>query len=231
MPLGETITDIRDDANTANEMVPEDDWEETSDLHQIDGRSGAASSDLPSGKETISSKKAQRAERKLARNQARFDIITTEDISKVEAALHPYQGNDLTRGSLDPLADSTIEANISFTPGTFKFSCLRQDVHTKKLLKNNGPPKTDESETTEKEAFDMAIVFERLGINTNVLHNTRERKSMLTKLHEAIRNYLECVANEDRDTMMRMAGLVNIKHLRLNHALLTPSFIQVLALC
>lgn len=188
----------RDGIKKLDELIP-DDWEDCND--PPDAEEADVSAVIPIRENTVS-KKAQRAERKLAKNQARFDIVSTEDVSKVDAALH----NGLVRGALDPLAHNMIEANIAFNPGTFKFGTLRQDVHTKKLLKNNGLPKIDEGETQREEAAKMAIILQRLGVSTDVLRNTRERKSLLAKLHEAIRYDLECVENEDRDTMMRMAG-------------------------
>lgn len=195
---------IRADSNTTDETVA-DGWEESQDQLNEDDTSPPP---LPSTKENIHSKKAQRAGRKLAKNQAKFSGITNEDVNRVDKALHPPQSSQagLPGSTLDPLAHSAIEANIAFNPSTFRYSSLRQTVHTKRLLKNNGPAKSDEGDIQIKEAASLAIILYRLGITTTVLHNPRERKSLLAKLHETIRYDLECVANEDRDTMMRMAG-------------------------
>ena len=200
---GDASRDIQDDSSTADESLLSDDWEEADDTCSVND---LCSSILPLTKENIVSKKAQRAERKLAKNQARFKTITSADVARVDAALHPCQTSDLVGGIVDPLADSTIEANVKFHSGTFKFSSLRQDAHVKRMLKNNGPPKVDEGEAQVEEAANLAVILHRLGIITTVLRNARERKSLLTKLHEAIKYDLDCVANEDRDTMTRMAG-------------------------
>ncbi len=201
---GSKFRHIRADSNTTDETVA-DDWEECQDLFNEDDTSPPP---LPSTKENIHSKKAQRAERKLAKNQAKFSGITNEDVNRVDKALHPPQLDQvgLPGSTLDPLAHSAIEANIAFNPSTFKYSSLRQSVHTKRLLKNNGSAKIDEGDSQIREAANLAIILHRLGITTTVPHNPRERKSLLAKLHETIRYDLECVANEDRDTMMRMAG-------------------------
>ena len=199
---GDAARDIRDDSSTADESLLSDEWEEADDICSLND----LCSILPLGKENVVSKKVQRAERKLAKNQARFNIITSADVARVDAALHPCQTSDLIGGLVDPLADSTIEANVKFHSGTFKFSSLRQNIHVKRMLKNNGLPKVDEGEAQGEEGTNLAVILHRLDIITTVLRNTRERKSLLTKLHEAIRYDLDCVANEDRDTMTRMAG-------------------------
>ena len=207
LPHGYDPKRFQDHVGMTEEFEFEDDWVESSNqLNDDDTTSAGLTSDT--AKEKVGSKKAQRAERKIAKNQARFDIITTENVKRVDAALHPYQPttSGIFGRALDPLDNQTIEANITFHSGTFKFGSLRQDVHTKKLLKNNGPHKADEGDNQLKEAINFSIILHRLGINHSVLPNTKERKSLLTKLHEAITYDLECVANEERDTMMRMAG-------------------------
>ena len=180
------------------------DWEDSSTLFDEEDDFKALY-----GKENALSKKAKRAERKVARNQARFTIITPEDMARVDAALHPdsLDSNGLTReqrSSNDPLDNHTIEANIAFNPGTFKFEKLRQAVHIKRMLKNNGPPKNSDGPADENLQLDTIV--HRLGIRAVVANNSKERKSLMTKLHEAIKADLVCIANEDRDTMERMAG-------------------------
>lgn len=201
---GSKARHIRADSNTTDETIA-DDWEEIQDLLSEDDTSPPP---LPSTKDNIQSKKAQRAERKLAKNQAKFSGITNEDVSRVDKALHPPQINQagLPGSTSDPLAHSAIEANIVFNPSTFKYSSLRQPVHTKRLLKNNGIGKNDEGESQIREAASLAIILHRLDITAIVPHNPRERRSLLARLHETIKCDLECVTNEDRDTMMRMAG-------------------------
>lgn len=179
----------QDDGSNADEPLL-DSWEESADLSIEDD---AAPATPIAAHAALASKKAQRAMRKIARNQMKFDHIMTEDVSRVDAALHGIGGD-----SVDPLANSAIEANIAFNSNTFRYSSLRQAVHTKKVLKNNGPGKVDQAEVQAQEAAQMAIILQRLGVSTNVLHNTRERRGLLSKLHEAIKADLEAVANEDR---------------------------------
>lgn len=39
--------------------------------------------------------RASKAERKIAKNQVRFDVITKEDLDNIQKALHPTETNDL----------------------------------------------------------------------------------------------------------------------------------------
>lgn len=191
---------------STDDAASESDWGERSALFDEEDAIGTMSS-----KEIALSKKAQRAERKTARNQTKFSIITPEDMTAVDRALHPEEpamnglGMD-QRSNSDPLANQTIEANIAFNPGTFRFGTLRQAVHIKRRLKNNGPPKNEQVDDLVDEASQTAMIINRLGIGDVPTYNSRERKKLVTKLEECIKADLSCVANEDKDTMERMAG-------------------------
>ena len=182
----------------------ESDWEDSSTLFDEEDDFKALS-----GKENALSRKAQRAERKVARNQAKFSIITSEDMARVDLALHPEKtaANGVAHEqSPDPLDNRTIEANINFNAGTFKFDTLRQAVHAKKLLKNNGPPKNRTGDSSTDEGIHLDTIVHKLGIRSVVTNNSKHRKSLMAKLQEAVKADLLCIANEDRDTMERMAG-------------------------
>ncbi|MCJ1305661.1 hypothetical protein MMC08_008476, partial [Hypocenomyce scalaris] len=79
-------------------------------------------------KENNSTKKAQKAEKKIVKNQMRVQIITSEDIERISQALHPFRiplggescGDQNSNGNGQGLLNnSTIDANITFNTRTF----------------------------------------------------------------------------------------------------------------
>lgn len=153
-------------------------------------------------------RREKKAARKATRDKARFAGLTKGDINRVQEVLYgSSQGVDGNSDSADPLESSTIEDNIAFNPSTFKYSSLRTQVHKKKLLKNNVSPKNVDRERRQGQDAEITILIQRLGIDSvDVYSGPKERRSLLVKLREAIRNDLECVANEEQQRMMRMAG-------------------------
>ena len=109
--------------------------------------------------------------------------------------------------------DATINANITFNTRTFRFSSLRADIHAKKIIKANGDPnRTPSSKTpatptsSPQDSPLITAILHRLGIPAAPLHPHKDRKVQLALLRSHIATDLECVDNEDRETMMRMAG-------------------------
>ena len=169
-------------------------------------------------KENNSTKKAQKAEKKIVKNQMRVQIITSEDIERISQALHPFRiplggesyvdqnGNGNGQGLLN---NSTIDANITFNTRTFRYASLRQNIHAKKLAKAQGigAPNTSDNSVLGQEDPQIVETLGRLNITVVTAGaSCRESKTLLSKLCDAIRNDLLIVENEDRDTMMRMAG-------------------------
>lgn len=169
-------------------------------------------------KENRSIRKAQKAEKKIAKNQMRVQIITSEDVEQINQALHMfgtslvgethvfYDENGNGQGLLN---NSTIDANIAFNTGTFKYASLRQNITVKKLAKAQGigTPKIPDEIASWQEDPQIMETLGRLKIAiVTSSPSSRERKTILSKLCDAIHNDLMIVENEDRDTMMRMAG-------------------------
>lgn len=161
--------------------------------------------------ETPDEKKAAKTERKTAKNQARFNIITEADLRRVEEALHPER---------IPLADktsevqnsqglgnnTTIEDNITFNTHTFKYTSLRPNIYQKKIAKNNGTLRNLAATTPQQEDNLMQSFLLQLGISCNSSGSTRERKTLVMKLRTSITDDLRAYENEQKETMQRMAG-------------------------
>lgn len=156
--------------------------------------------------ESADARKAAKAERKAAKNQVLFDVITQEDLIRVEKALHPesdQQASAVSKGQ--GLADNqTIDENIAFNANTFKWSGLRQGVHAKKIAKNNGGKQKPNTPQQDNEI--LSPIFASLGIITNLSKASKERKSLDVKLRAAILGDLVAFKNDQVETMQRMAG-------------------------
>ncbi|MCJ1252357.1 hypothetical protein MMC24_000162 [Lignoscripta atroalba] len=156
-------------------------------------------------------KKDKKAEKRAVKNRARVKVITTEDITRINEALHPVRTqlgskSSNTHSSVnDGLTNnSTIDNNIAFNTSTFRYASLRQAIHAKKLAKWNGV-KTP-TDTLSQDDSVMEIILGNLLVSTTVQMASKEGKALIAKLREAIQNDLTIAENEDRDTMMRMAG-------------------------
>ena len=153
-------------------------------------------------------RKAAKAERKLAKNQVRFDVIIKEDLDRIQEALHP----DFEMASEDAIQGQglfnnyTIEQNIAFNAGTFKYGALRQSVHAKKSMKNNSPHKKGGAVDTKQAEESTTAILRALGIKTDLAKATKERKVLDVKLRNAIMSDLVAFENEQAETMERMAG-------------------------
>lgn len=158
------------------------------------------------GMENADARKAAKAERKAAKNQVLFEIITQQDLARVEEALHPesdQQASEISKGQ--GLADNrTIDENIAFNANTFKWSRLRQAVHVKKTAKNNGGK--HRPNTSEQDDEILGPIFASLGMSTNLSKANKQRKSLDAKLRVAILGDLVAFKNDQVETMQRMAG-------------------------
>lgn len=159
-----------------------------------------------SGLESPDARKAAKAERKAARNQVLFDVVTQEELAMVEQALHPQAENQASAISKGQgLADNrTIDENIAFNANTVKWGKLRQEIRAKKVAKNrSGKPKPN---TPEQDNKILSPIFAQLGIGTNISKANRERKTLDSKLRAAILGDLLAFENDQVETMQRMAG-------------------------
>ncbi|CAF9909482.1 MAG: hypothetical protein ALECFALPRED_005722 [Alectoria fallacina] len=156
--------------------------------------------------ENADARKAAKAERKSAKNQVLFNVISQEDLAIVQRALHPeseQQSSTVSNGQ--GLADNrTIDENIAFNANTFKWGKLRQGVHAKKTAKNNGRKQKPNTPQQDNEILGPILVS--LGINTRLSKAGKERKSLDAKLRAAILGDLVAFENDQVETMQRMAG-------------------------
>ena len=191
-------SDIKEGSDSWDE---EDAWDESSTTEQTVYGSSRLEDDAQLGT-TKEMKDARRRER----NQARFDALKEQEIHRVERVLHPKSASrERSIDTADPLKSPTIKNNLAFNPSTFKYESLRTDVHTKKVQKNNGSRTTPESERSQSQ--DVETFIEQLGVDVRRVKSvSKEQRSLLTELYEAIKQDLECVANDEKEFMKRMAG-------------------------
>ena len=156
--------------------------------------------------ENADARKAAKAERKAAKNQVLFDVITQEELAMVGKALHPeseQQAGAIPKGQ--GLADNrTIDENIAFNANTFKWGKLRQSVHAKKTAKHNGGKQ--KPNTPQQDSEILSPIFANLGISADVSKASKGRKSLNAKLRAAILGDLVAFENDQVETMQRMAG-------------------------
>ena len=184
---------------------PEVEWDSNaSTLNNDDDEAEERKQYLSGVMESPYSCKAAKVERKAAKHQILLDVITQEELSMIEEALHPQaekQANTVSKGQ--GLADNqTIDENITFNPHTFKWGGLRQGVHAKKIAKANGK----KPNTPEQNNKILNSIFAVLGIKTNISKANKERKALDSKLRAAILRDLVAFDNDQVETMQRMAG-------------------------
>ena len=184
---------------------PEVEWDSNaSTLNNEDDEAEERRLCLSEVMESPYSRKAAKAERKAAKLQVLLDVITQEELTMIEEALHPQaekQANAISKGQ--GLADNqTIDENITFNPHTFKWGGLRQGAHAKKVAKANG----GKTNTPEQDNENLKSIFAVLGIKINVSKTNKERKALVSKLRAAILRDLVAFHNDQVETMQRMAG-------------------------
>ena len=184
---------------------PEVEWDSNaSTLNNDDDEAEERKQCLSGVMEIPYSRKAAKAERKAAKHQVLCDVITQEELTMIEEALHPQakkQANAVSQGQ--GLADNqTIDENITFNPHTFKWGGLRQGIHAKKIAKANGK----KPNTPDQDNKILNSIFAVLGIRTNISKANKERKALDSKLRAAILRDLVAFENDQVETMQRMAG-------------------------
>ncbi|KAL9597118.1 MAG: hypothetical protein Q9219_005340 [cf. Caloplaca sp. 3 TL-2023] len=187
----------------------ESEWGDSSTLNGDE--SDSTSLESPMLVEKYTPKRLIKAERKRARRSCHVQVITPGLMKTIDAVLHPESSphNDRLEKSGETRDASSskriIEDNLAFNPNCFKLSSIRQSVHMKKLLKANGVGSVPSSKDS-REDTDMISIVEQFGILAYPVHSSKERSVLMKQLWNAIRDDAEKVENENRDTMMRMAG-------------------------
>lgn len=173
----------------------------------------------PTSKEAKRGQKLKKAERKMAKSQSRVKVISTEDIRRTADAIHPTTAG----GKLDtqshsrqnndgPLNSKLVADNVAYVSATSEYykSRIRKDygANKKAVRCKTAPPQTAPAAPTTRPGPDeTASILSRLNIKVIVLAAaSKERKSLVAKLQDAIHADLTVTDNEDRDTMMRQAG-------------------------
>ena len=133
-----------------------------------------------------------------------MDYVTPAELEMVKTALHPgseQQGPAASNGQ--GLANNhIIDENIAFNPHTVKWSKLRQITFAKESARTNN----FKSKMSQHDNKALDSIFAVLGISTNLLKASRERKSLDTKLRAAIHGDLVAFENDQVETMQRQAG-------------------------
>ncbi|KAL8980529.1 MAG: hypothetical protein Q9205_004413 [Flavoplaca limonia] len=185
-----------------------DDWPDTSTLN--DDNLEATKPGVIGMKDNHATGRMRKAERKQARSSSLLQVVTPGLMETIEAVLHPdaHPLDDFTDGlgpSLDvTLARNIIKENVGFNPSCFKPANMCQDIHAKRMLKSNGIGKIPSKIPTNEVA--MNAILRNLDIKPGSKRSSKERVALLKQLRIAIRDDIDKVKNEDRDTMMRMAG-------------------------
>lgn len=182
----------------------------------------------PTTKEAKSAQKQKKAERKLAKSQSRVKVISTDDIRRIADAIHPaVTGNPLGaqshshQNSDDPLNSQLVADNVAYVPATSEYykSRIRKDYGAKKAaVKSKATPAPPQ--TPRPSSDKIVIILGRLNVKLIVLAASKERKSLVTKLQDAIQTDLRIVDNEDRDTMVREAGYFRFVNRRTYNAMI-----------
>lgn len=187
----------------------EGEWADSSTLNEDE--SDFTSSEKPGLKENCAPRMLTKAEKKRARRSGLVQVITPKLLKTIDAILHPgnhpldNKENKQSDGCDATLFNKIIEDNIAFKAHCFKPSFMRQSVHDKKVLKGNGIGKAALPKNAQEDP-QITLLLNHLSISTAHSHASRERTALVKQLRSAIQDDAEKVENENRDTMMRMAG-------------------------
>ena len=132
------------------------------------------------GLDTAAERKAVKAARKSARNQTRFELPAALDLRRVENVLHP----ESQASALKVKANDEIDQKSREQPWCSP-NCETRPLGSMDVIQH---------------------ILKELGIELAPARNSKERRSLLTKLQLAVRNDLESYSNEQAETMQRMAG-------------------------
>ncbi|KAL8720053.1 MAG: hypothetical protein Q9225_003021 [Loekoesia sp. 1 TL-2023] len=187
----------------------EGEWADSSTLNEDE--SDFRPPDTLNLKEDYTPGRLTKAEKKRARRSGLVQVITPELMNMIDATLHPenrpLEDKESRPGDVSnaALSNRIIEENITFNTNCVRRSSMRQSVHTKKLLKANAIGKTPSPKNAQEDP-EITLILENLGITTSPTYSSRERSVLVKQIRNAIKDDAEKVENENRDTMMRMAG-------------------------
>ncbi len=168
---------------------------------EITGSTANLNGKMPCKKERKAMKKA----RNWIKSRSQIKILTTEHVKFIHDALHtpkptPLGTRSHSRNNSSSLRKEGIIADsLAYNPKTFQY---HKWTAGRKLEAKSTP----NSKTAPRYQEVPSEILDRLRIEVDVQGASRERKSIVAKLCEAIRNDLTIVENEERETMMRKAG-------------------------
>ncbi|KAL8830323.1 MAG: hypothetical protein Q9170_005780 [Blastenia crenularia] len=187
----------------------EGEWADSSTLNEDEGDTRSPqTNDL---KENYTPRGLTKTERKRVRHSGLVQVITPELMNAIDATLHPEdrlsddKENRLSDITNAALSHKIIVDNIAFNTHCFKPSSMRQSVHLKKIQKANGIGKSPSPKSAQEDP-EITWILGQLGIRPAPPHSSKERSALVKQLRNAIRDDSDKVENENRDTMMRMAG-------------------------
>ena len=176
----------------------------------------------PNAKEIKSGKKLKKAERRQVKYQSRVKVISTEDIRRIAAAIHPTTA--VTLGAQSPwhqnsdnlISSQVVADNVAYVAHTSRY-------HQSRIRREHGAGGKKQTPTTPtpgRTVDETASILSRLNVKVCVLAASKERKSIVAKLQDAIRTDLAIADNEARDTMMREAGYFRYVNRRTYNAMI-----------
>ncbi|KAI9705449.1 MAG: hypothetical protein M1836_006204 [Candelina mexicana] len=149
--------------------------------------------------------KAIKKARNWTTSRPQITVLTTEYVQFIHDALktpkpEPLGTRSHSRNNSNSLRrDGIIAENLAYNSKTVSYH--RWVAGRKKEAKS-----TLQSKAESKYQEVPSEILARLGVEVYVQGASKERKSAVSKLCEAICNHLTTVENEERMTMMRMAG-------------------------
>ena len=163
------------------------------------------------------SKKARKDAKRAARAHVNLNIVTVDDVKKVDQALHPSRSTDPSlplRSRESSLGvevnqqDSTAEPELAAPDDSFDF--YKPEGRKPRPLPSPANKTWDralgsESEDKTEAAISMEILT-RLGVSTDAVSADKERNTMVALLCKTILNDKTIAANEDAATRTRMEG-------------------------
>ncbi len=183
-------------------------WNDSSTLNDADDEAEDQRTGPAVDTETPDSKKLTKAEKKMAKNQVKFDVISKELLKHIQELLHPMSielpakvGDD--QGLVN---NTTIQSNIAFNGHTFRRGTLRQRVNEKKLAKANAIALRETMNSPQEDEKVMKTMLQELGVNVRLSRTCKERRNLEAKLRTAIKADNVAHENERAETMQRMAG-------------------------
>ena len=141
---------------------------------------------------------------KVGRLEQLFQVITAGDLDHVQSVLHP---EDLVASSRRPsdyqaLVDSkTVRANVAFNVHCMTWKMMHTSCHQKRLEKAER-----EDAVRQDRKVHIHDLLANFGVKRAPNRSSKNRKLSLNKLVAAVEADLVAHANEQVETMQRMAG-------------------------